>query len=206
VNLGDLTPKKGAIKKRKRIGRGVGSGHGKTSTRGGKGQTARNTVSPWFEGGQMPLQRRTPKRGFKNPAKRHFHVVNLDDFARCEGASPITPQVLAERGVIKNTKLPVKVLGDGDLTAAIEVHAQAFSKSARVKIESKGGKVTWLDTAGAPTVAPKAKRPRKPQWGEGSRKKVKEPKAAAPAGDKKAKAKAAPGAPAKAKAPGKGKS
>lgn len=212
MHLGNLRPKKGAIKKKKRVGRGVGSGHGKTSTRGGKGQTARGGVHPWFEGGQMPLQRRTPKRGFKNPASREYQVVNVGDLARAE-ASAITPAVLAAKGLVKSAARPIKVLGDGELAAAIQVSAQAFSKSAREKIEAKGGTITWLDDAGNEKAAPKAKRQKPPRWGTESRKKVKvaktpeEAKAAkkgAKEGGKDAKGGGKPKAPAKAPS-GKGK-
>jgi large subunit ribosomal protein L15 len=162
----------------------VGSGHGKTSTRGGKGQTARNKVSPWFEGGQMPLQRRTPKRGFKNPASREYQVVNVGDLARAD-VSAITPAVLAAKGLVKSAARPIKVLGDGELAAALQVSAQAFSKSARDKIEAKGGTITWLDDAGNEKSAPKAKRAKPPRWGTESRKKVKVEKTAEEAKAKK---------------------
>lgn len=208
MHLGNLRPKKGAIRKKKRVGRGPGSGHGKTSTRGGKGQTARGKVHPWFEGGQMPIQRQSPKRGFKNPERREFQVVNVGDLERA-GAASITPAVLVAKGLIKNTRTPIKVLGDGELTGAFEVSAQAFSKSARVKIEAKGGKVLWLDDDGVATAPPKAKKPKKPKWGTESRKKVKVEKTAeAPAkGAKKGgkDAKAGKEGAAKAKAPGAGK-
>lgn len=215
MHLGNLRPKKGAIKKKKRIGRGIGSGHGKTSTRGGKGQTARGKVSPWFEGGQMPLQRRTPKRGFKNPATREYQVVNVGDLARAE-ASAITPAVLVAKGLVKSVARPIKVLGDGELAAALQVSAQAFSKSARDKIEAKGGTITWLDDAGNEKSAPKAKRAKPPRWGTESRKKVKVEKTAETAaakgkgkkgakeGGKEGKGGAKPKAPAKAPS-GKGK-
>jgi len=163
LTLGNLAPRKGAIKKRKRVGRGPGSGHGKTSTRGHKGQKARNKVSPWFEGGQMPLQRRLPKRGFRNTEHKEFQVVNVGDLARVGGAGPITPARLAESGLIRNAARAVKILGDGELAAGVEVHAQAFSKSAREKIEAGGGKVTWIDAAGAVIAPPKPKRIYRPK-------------------------------------------
>lgn len=163
LTLGNLKPRKGAIKKPKRVGRGPGSGHGKTSTRGHKGQKARNKVSPWFEGGQMPLQRRIPKRGFRNTEHKEFQVVNVGDLARVTGAGPITPARLAESGLIRNAARAVKILGDGELAAGVEVHAQAFSKSAREKIEARGGKVTWLDAVGAAIAPPKPKRIYRPK-------------------------------------------
>jgi large subunit ribosomal protein L15 len=164
MHLGNLRPNKGAIKKRKKIGRGPGSGHGKTSTRGHKGQKARNTVQPWFEGGQMPLQRRVPKRGFKPlpDAGRDFQVVNVGDLARAGGAS-ITPALLAEKGLVRSADRPVKILGDGEAAGAFEVRAHAYSKSAREKIEAKGGKVLWLNLAGAEIAPPKPKRIYRPK-------------------------------------------
>jgi large subunit ribosomal protein L15 len=163
LTLGNLAPRKGAIKKRKRVGRGPGSGHGKTSTRGHKGQKARNKVSPWFEGGQMPLQRRVPKRGFRNTEHKVFQVVNVGDLTRVGGAGPITPARLAESGLIRDAARAVKILGDGELAAGVEVQAQAFSKSAREKIEARGGTVTWLNEAGAVIAPPKPKRIYRPK-------------------------------------------
>lgn len=163
LTLGNLKPKKGAIKKRKRIGRGPGSGHGKTSTRGHKGQKARNKVHPWFEGGQMRLQRRLPKRGFTNTEHREYQVVNIGDLARAEGAGPITPARLAERGLIRDAARLVKVLGDGELATGVEVLAHAFSKSAREKLEARGGKATWIDANGTVIAPPKPKKIYRPK-------------------------------------------
>jgi large subunit ribosomal protein L15 len=150
MNLGDLGPARGARKQRKRIGRGPGSGHGKTSTKGHKGHKARSGggKGPGFEGGQMPLYRRIPKRGFKNPFRRVFAVVNLDDLARCfpqggPGGGPIGPAELAAAGLVPAGESQlVKVLGGGDLGAglALTVRAHGFSKTAVTKLEAAGGR------------------------------------------------------------------
>ena len=145
MKLGDLRPARGASKKRKRIGRGPGSGHGKTSTKGHKGHKARSGggKGPGFEGGQMPLYRRIPKRGFKNPFRREFAVVNVRDLARCfPGGGDVTPEGLVGAGLVKaGERHLVKVLGTGDLGAAValRVRAHAFSKSAAEKIQAAGG-------------------------------------------------------------------
>ncbi|MDG1877540.1 MAG: 50S ribosomal protein L15 [Acidimicrobiales bacterium] len=132
-------------KNRKRIGRGIGSGTGKTSGKGQKGQKCRSGGSPhpWFEGGQMPIYRRLPKRGFTNIFKKQFEIVNIGDLACCLEVDPITPEVLKEKGLIKKIGL-VKVLGCGDLAKPINVHAHKFSGSAQAKIEKSGGKVVKL--------------------------------------------------------------
>jgi large subunit ribosomal protein L15 len=146
MRLGDLAPARGARKKRKRIGRGPGSGHGKTSTKGHKGHKARSGggKGPGFEGGQMPLYRRLPKRGFKNPFRREFAVVNLDDLARCfPRGGEVTPATMGEAGLLGPARRGlIKVLGQGDLPAgvAFTVHAHAFSKSAATKIQGAGGR------------------------------------------------------------------
>ncbi len=142
MRLEELKPSKGAKKKAKRVGRGVGSGHGKTSTKGHKGQKARSggVKGPGFEGGQMPLQRRIPKRGFTNIFRKEYAVVNLGDLARAGGADPVTPEVLMQKGLIKNIKDGVKVLGMGDFNEKITVRAHKFSKSAVDKIQAAGGK------------------------------------------------------------------
>lgn len=149
--LSTLKPAAGSRKAPKRIGRGQGSGHGGTATRGHKGQLSRSGRSrpAWFEGGQMPLVRRVPKRGFHSPFKREFQVVNLDRLSALAAAGKfhngiVTPELLVKHDVVKSLKLPVKVLGDGDLTAKLEVSAHAFSKSAVQKIEAAGGKVQTL--------------------------------------------------------------
>lgn len=142
MRLEELKPSKGARKKAKRVGRGPGSGHGKTSTKGHKGQKARSggVKGPGFEGGQMPIQRRIPKRGFTNIFRKEYSVVNVADLATLGGKDPITPEVLLEKGLIRNMKDGVKVLGMGDLKAQIVVRAHKFSKSASDKIQAAGGK------------------------------------------------------------------
>lgn len=143
LELSNLRPGDGAIRKRKRIGRGHAAGQGKTSGKGHKGQLARGRgkIHPGFEGGQMPLQRRIPKRGFKNPFRKTFQIVNLKDLARCEGAEEITPDVMAEKGLIRNPNAPVKILGVGEAAGAWNVTAHAVSGSAKEKIEAAGGRI-----------------------------------------------------------------
>ena len=145
LHLSNLVGPAGGRKNRKRVGRGIGSGTGKTSGRGQKGQNCRSGGSPhpWFEGGQMPLQRRLPKRGFTNIFKKHFEIVNVRDLARCAGANPVTPEVMKEKGLIKKTGA-VKILGCGELKELLNVHAHKFSGSAQAKIEKSGGKVVNL--------------------------------------------------------------
>ncbi len=146
MDLSDLKPAPGAKKKRKRVGCGEGSGHGGTSCRGHKGARSRSGHKnrPWFEGGQMPLQRRVPKRGFRNIFRVEYQVVNVGDLERLEGVEEVTPEVLRAKGLIKKADQPVKILGDGNLTKALHVVANAFSKSAREKIEAAGGRATVL--------------------------------------------------------------
>jgi len=139
VKLSDLRPARGSVKARKRVGRGIGSGHGKTATRGHKGDKARGSTPPGFEGGQTPLHRRLPqKRGFTNIFKKQYAIVNLETLAKLE-EDVITPELLLERGIIKHTKSGVRVLGRGDVERAITVRAHHFSKSAEEKIKAKGG-------------------------------------------------------------------
>ncbi len=140
MRLGDLRPAKGSRKKPKRIGRGPGSGHGKTATKGHKGQKARagGGVRPGFEGGQMPLQRRLPKRGFHNKFSKEYAIVNIQDLA-VHNADAVDPGVLIERGVLKSLKDGLKVLGEGELKRPLTVKAHAFSKSAVEKIKAAGG-------------------------------------------------------------------
>ena len=145
MDLGSLQHAKGATKKRKRIGRGPGSGHGKTATKGHKGQKARSGghTRPWFEGGQMPLQRRIPKRGFTPIDRVAYQVVNLDDLARI--AEPVVdPETFYVARLINKRQAPVKVLGRGEITKAVEVRAHAFSESAVKKLEAAGGKAITL--------------------------------------------------------------
>jgi len=144
MNLSNIHAPKKATEKRKRVGRGMGSGMGKTSTRGHKGQRSRSgsRMIRGFEGGQMPLHRRVPKRGFTNIFRKEYNIVSLERLAQL-GQSTINPEVLRKAGVIK-TKHPVKILGDGELTSAITVSAHKFSKSAQEKITKAGGKVEVL--------------------------------------------------------------
>ena len=144
MNLSNIHAPKNATEKRKRVGRGMGSGMGKTSTRGHKGQRSRtgSRMIRGFEGGQMPLHRRMPKRGFTNIFRKEYSIVSLERLAAL-GESTINPDVLRKAGVIK-TNLPVKVLGDGELKSAITVSAHKFSKSAQAKITKAGGKVEVL--------------------------------------------------------------
>ncbi|ERM91006.1 MAG: 50S ribosomal protein L15 [Caldanaerobacter subterraneus] len=143
MRLHDLKPAEGSTKKKKRVGRGIGSGHGKTSGRGHKGQNARSGggVRPGFEGGQMPLTRRIPKRGFTNIFKKEYAIVNVGTLEeRFEDGAEITPEVLIEKGIIKDVKDGVKILGDGELTKKFTVKAHKFSQSAVEKIQAVGGK------------------------------------------------------------------
>ena len=144
MNLSNVRAPRKSSEKRKRVGRGMGSGMGKTSTRGHKGQRSRSgsRMLRGFEGGQMPLHRRMPKRGFTNVFRKEYSIVNLEALAAL-GEATITPDVLRQAGVIK-TKHPVKILGDGDLKAALTVHAHKFSKSAQEKITKAGGKFEVL--------------------------------------------------------------
>ena len=144
MNLSNIRAPKKSSEKRKRVGRGMGSGMGKTSTRGHKGQRSRSgsRMMRGFEGGQMPLHRRMPKRGFTNIFRQEFNIVNLEKLVEL-GETNITPDVLRKAGVIKG-KHPVKVLGDGELTVALTVYAHKFSKSAQEKITKAGGKFEVL--------------------------------------------------------------
>jgi large subunit ribosomal protein L15 len=144
MNLSNVRAPKKASEKRKRVGRGMGSGMGKTSTRGHKGQRSRSgsRMLRGFEGGQMPLHRRMPKRGFTNIFRKEYSIVNLEALAAL-GETTITPDVLRKAGVIK-TKHLVKILGDGELKTALTVHAHKFSKSAQEKITKAGGKFEVL--------------------------------------------------------------
>jgi large subunit ribosomal protein L15 len=145
MNLSNLRAPKKASEKRKRVGRGMGSGMGKTSTRGHKGQRSRSgsRIMRGFEGGQMPLHRRLPKRGFTNIFKTEYEVVNLERLASLD-ESEITPESLRKAGVVSSKNTLVKVLGQGELKGAVTVLAHRFSRSAREKIEKAGGKVEVL--------------------------------------------------------------
>jgi len=145
MKLSELKATPGSRKDRKRIGRGTGSGTGKTSGRGQKGQKSRSggNPHPWFEGGQMPLYRRLPKRGFTNIFKKEYEIVNLARLAGLETKNPITPEIMREKGIIRRVD-SVKILGNGELSEAVTVHAQKFSRSAVEKIEKAGGKVVTI--------------------------------------------------------------
>ncbi|MDD5423768.1 MAG: 50S ribosomal protein L15 [Candidatus Omnitrophica bacterium] len=142
MKLGEIRVPVGATKKRKIVGRGSGSGHGKTSGRGQTGQKSRSGahIHPEFEGGQMPLIRTVPKRGFTNRSKRISQVVNLTQLNSFKENSVVTPAELVKEGIIKNEKSAVKILGDGEIKKALTVKAQAFSTSAAEKISKAGGK------------------------------------------------------------------
>ncbi|MEZ4825839.1 MAG: 50S ribosomal protein L15 [Bacteroidia bacterium] len=147
MKLHTLSPAKGATKTRKRVGRGQGSGRGGTSTRGHKGQKSRSGYSfrPWFEGGQMPLQRRVPKFGFQNPFRVEYKVVNLDTLQELAAANPgaeINHQLLVDHGLISTPDTLVKVLGRGEWNTKAEVKLNKFSKSAKEAIEAAGGTAT----------------------------------------------------------------
>jgi large subunit ribosomal protein L15 len=141
IRVGTLRPPRGAHKRRKRIGFGMGSGHGKTATRGSKGQRSRagSRTRPGFEGGQMPLHRRLPKRGFTNIFKKRFAVINLRDLKDFTAAETVTPQLLTSRGLVKKLGDGLRILGDGDLKAPLKISAHHFSKSALEKIKKAGG-------------------------------------------------------------------
>ena len=143
MKLHTLAPNEGATKERKRLGRGVGSGTGKTSGKGHKGQNARSGggVRPGFEGGQLPLFRRLPKRGFSNaPFKVRYATVNLSDLNRFEDGALVTPEILKEIGLVKNQLDGIKVLGNGTLEKKVNVKAHKFSSVAKEQIEKMGGK------------------------------------------------------------------
>jgi large subunit ribosomal protein L15 len=145
MDLGNLKYAQGSKRKRKRLGRGQGSGYGKTAGRGMTGQKSRSGAKsrPWFEGGQMPLQRRVPKRGFTNIFRRSFQVVNIDDLSRVKENS-ITPELLFDVRLLRKRNVLLKILGRGELKKPLEVKAHAFSKSAVQKIEAAGGKAILL--------------------------------------------------------------
>ena len=148
MKLEDLRPAPGAKKRRKRVGRGPSSGHGKTSTKGHKGQKARSGggASPGFEGGQMPLYRRLPKRGFTPPGgKTEYAIVNIASLAAFAAGAVVDPQGLVDAGLIKNSdRARVKILGNGEVPHALTVKAHAVSGSARSKIETAGGRIELL--------------------------------------------------------------
>ncbi|HBH79622.1 MAG TPA: 50S ribosomal protein L15 [Nitrospira sp.] len=149
MNLHNLAPAPGSKKRRKRIGRGPGSGHGKTATKGHKGILARSGGGkrPGFEGGQMPLVRRLPKFGFTNPARIEYSIVNLKSLEQWAGEGTVTPQAMVDAGLIKRKRLPIKILGVGELKKSLVVQAHKFSKSAEAKIQAAGGRVEVIGGA-----------------------------------------------------------
>ena len=153
IELHNLKPAEGSNRDRKRLGRGPGSGTGKTSGKGEKGQNSRSGggVGPYFEGGQMPLQRRIPKRGFTPRTRREFQVVNVGDLAFVAG--DVTPETLEAAGLIRSAKKPVKILGSGEASRALTCSVHAVSGSARSKIIEAGGSVTLLDATAGSTDA-----------------------------------------------------
>jgi large subunit ribosomal protein L15 len=143
MDLNNLKPALGSTKNRKRIGRGTGSGHGKTATKGHKGQKARSggSIKAGFEGGQMPLQRRLPKRGFNPLDKTEYSLVNVKQLNLFENGAVVDVESLVAKGLISNIKIPVKVLGNGDLSKTLKVSAVKFSQTAKDKIIAAGGTI-----------------------------------------------------------------
>lgn len=141
MKLHNLQPAAGSRKSRKRVGRGSGSGMGKTSGRGQKGQKARYSVAVGFEGGQTPLFRRLPKRGFTNPTRKEYAIVNVGDLNQFDAGTTVTPVLLVETGLLSNEKSGVKILGEGQLDKKLTVQAAKFSKAAEEAITSAGGSV-----------------------------------------------------------------
>jgi large subunit ribosomal protein L15 len=142
MTLDELKPAAGSNRKRKRVGRGDGSGHGKTSCRGHKGQGSRSGggTKPGFEGGQMPLQRRLPKRGFHNPFRIEMSVVNLTQLESFPSGAEVTPESLCAQGFVRGKNRRIKILGDGSLSKPLTIKAHGFSAQAKAKIEASGGK------------------------------------------------------------------
>jgi large subunit ribosomal protein L15 len=142
MKLHELSPAPGSRKERKRLGRGPSSGTGKTSGRGHKGQNARSGggVRPGFEGGQNPLYRRLPKRGFVNPTRKEYAVLNIEDLNSFATGTEVSPEFLLNNGIVKNAKSGIKILGNGEITVKLTVKANKFSQSAVEKIEAAGGK------------------------------------------------------------------
>jgi large subunit ribosomal protein L15 len=141
MKLHELKPPAGSRQRRKVVGRGPGSGHGQTSGRGEKGQKARSGggSQPWFEGGQLPLHRRVPKRGFTNIFRKEYAILNVKDLERFEAGTTVTPATLSEAGLVRTATAPVKILGEGTLSKALVVSAHAFSEGAAAKIRAAGG-------------------------------------------------------------------
>jgi large subunit ribosomal protein L15 len=166
MRLHDLKPRPGAKHRRKRLGSGESSGHGKTSGRGGKGQTARSgsSIRPGFEGGQMPLIRRIPKRGFNNVRfGTHYLPVNLESLNRFEDGTVVDEAMVRQAGLANGRGDGVKILAGGDLKKKLTVRARAFSASARAQIEKLGGTCELIAKPSAPAKAPAPEKPAKPQ-------------------------------------------
>ena len=146
IGLHNLKPAEGSTHRRKRVGRGIGSGHGKTSTRGHKGNKARGQVNPNFEGGQTPLHRRLPQvRGFKPVNKKYYALVNLSDIESVfEAGAEVNPETLIAAGVLRDIRDGLKILGDGDVTKSYKVSAHKFSQSAQEKLTAAGGTIEIL--------------------------------------------------------------
>jgi len=142
MKLHELKPAEGSRKDVKRKGRGIGSGNGKTAGKGHKGQNARSGggVRPGFEGGQNPLYRRVPKRGFNNPFRKEFAVVNIEELNSFAAGTEVTPELLMEQGIVKNPQSGIKILGNGEIKVGLTVKANKFSQSAVEKIQAAGGK------------------------------------------------------------------
>lgn len=153
MNLNDIILKKGTNKKNKRVGRGMGSGHGKTSGRGHKGAKARSGPGTWpgFEGGQMPIGRRIPKRGFNSRSRQKEQIINVYQLNRFKKDSTVTIQMLKDEGLIKDINLPVKILASGKISKALIVQAHSASQQAKEKLEQAAGK---LETVKLPNAAP----------------------------------------------------
>lgn len=147
MNLGTLRPPDGSRKKRKRVGRGSGSGHGGTSCKGAKGQNARSGggTRPGFEGGQMPLSRRLPKRGFRNLFKKEVIAVNIESLNRFDENAVVDAELLLKSGLIKRTGDAIKILGNGDIKVSLTIKVDMISKGARAKIEAAGGSVVEVE-------------------------------------------------------------
>ena len=147
MKLEDLKPPMGARKKRKRVGRGTGSGHGKTACRGAKGQNSRagRGTKAGFEGGQMPLQRRLPKRGFRHPFQRRFHIIHVEDLNRFPRDTVVEPELLLQSGLVKKGG-PVKLLSNGELQHPLTIRVHQVSKAALKKVENASGRVEVISS------------------------------------------------------------
>lgn len=143
MRLNDLSPANGSKKRKKRIGRGPGSGHGGTATKGHKGQKARSgaSIRPGFEGGQMPLHRRIPKRGFKNIFKKEYEIINVEDLDRFKETPSVDINILKDSGLIKSERNLIKLLGNGEITFPVRIKVNGATKTAREKIEAAGGSI-----------------------------------------------------------------